>query len=318
MEKELEKRGRGIQSVYEAVFVKKDGTRFTGLVAGSPIFENGEYTGVIGCIVDISSHRAAQEERKLLKEQLNQAQRMQYLGALAGGIAHDFNNHLTVIIGNIEIIRNRMLSRPDNADILSPLENSLTAAERASVLTKDLMDLARAEKYELQPVKIDDFIRDYSPESSSIICQKNPGYEMVLKCDSSREVYLDSSKMGRVLVDFVSNAADAMNNAGLKQGKIVIGTCNHEFREPFDTGYAKIVPGAYTSFYVTDTGTGIKPEDLDRLRNCPLLTSTKGKKGTGLGIFTSLITIKGHDAYLGIESEVGKGSTFSVYFLTRK
>jgi PAS domain S-box-containing protein len=318
MESELAKREKGVQSVYEANFVKKDGTKFTGLVAGSPIFENGKYAGVIGCIMDVSSYRANEEEKKLLKEQLQQGQKMQTLGAVAGGIAHDFNNHLTVIMGNLGLIQHALRSKTEGANISNFVENSLIAAERARVLTTDLTDFARTEKYTCEPVKIDDFIRDYSVESSSFICEKNPEYKLVLNCQSSREVYLDSSEMNRVLMNFISNAVDAMASRGLKEGEIVVGTKDYEFRKPFDTGYEKIAAGAYTSFYVSDSGTGVKPEDLDRLKKCPLFVSTKGKNGTGFGVANSLRILKGHDAYLGIETEVGKGSTFSAYFLTRK
>jgi len=259
--------------------------------------ESGEIYEVKGYLIDTT-------ERKRLETQLRQAQKMEAVGRLAGGIAHDFNNLLTVIIGYSSLIEDKAREgKPVERD----LEGIQTAARKATALTKQLLAFSKRQILNPVVINMNDLVRDLDKMLRRLVTE-----DIVLTVytgATSPYVLVDPSQVEQSLINLVVNARDAMP----KGGRIVVECKNVELSEAIPGATGDIPPGHYLRLSVTDTGVGIETELLAQIFE-PFFTTKTPDKGTGLGLSTVFGIIDQSHGYVEVHSEIGKGSTFILYF----
>ncbi len=252
----------------------------------------------------VEDRRAADEKLKISEEQLLQAQKMEAIGRLAGGIAHDFSNLLMAIIGYAEM----MLWNPDlEKKVRSALEEIQKAAERASSLTHQLLAFSR--KQILQPVvlnlnnqivDLERMLRRIIGEDIDLVTDLNPGIGLM---------EADQVQIEQVILNLAVNARDAMPQGGA----VRISTRNAILDEGFCAEHVPTEPGSYVLLEFSDTGIGMDADIKEHLFE-PFFTTKELGKGTGLGLSTVYGIVKQSDGYIWVQSEPGRGATFSIYF----
>jgi two-component system cell cycle sensor histidine kinase/response regulator CckA len=243
-------------------------------------------------------------EQKLLEAQFIQSQKMQAVGQLAGGIAHDFNNLLTAIIGfsDLLLLRHKP-GDPSFGDIMQVKQNS----NRAANLVRQLLAFSRQQT--LRP-KVQD-MTDILVEVSHLL-RRLIGANIELDLVHGQSlglVKVDVGQMEQVLVNLAVNARDAMGTAG---GKLIITTSNFENKKPMKRADDNMPPGAWVLLEFTDTGCGISEDNMVRIFE-PFFTTKDVGQGTGLGLATVYGIVRQTGGYLHVDSEVGIGTTFSIY-----
>jgi len=278
--------------------------------AGGRVFSNSVHPvcGAKGRVVqlvayskDISGEKQSEEERRKLTAQLQQAQKMEAIGTLAGGIAHDFNNLLMAIQGNVSLILFDMEAAHPHHRILVNIENLIRSGAE---LTSKLLGYARRGQYESRPMAMNELVRETSETFGRM--RKDITIHPELS-DDLKSIIADRAQLEQVLLNLFVNAADAMPDGG----KLILKTRNVTHREIPFRGYS-INPGSYVLLTVTDTGVGMSPETIARIFD-PFFTTKKMGRGTGLGLASAYGIVKSHNGYIDVESEAGKGSTFSVF-----
>ncbi len=242
-------------------------------------------------------------QQKSLESQFIQSQKMQAVGQLAGGIAHDFNNLLTAIIGFCDLLLLRHKpGDPSFGDIQQIKQNS----NRAANLVRQLLAFSRQQT--LRP-KVQD-ITDIMTELAHLL-RRLIGANIDLRMlhgDDLGYVKVDGGQMEQVLVNMAVNARDAMADGGT----LTIATSHFVNREPIKCGEDRMPVGHWVRIEISDTGTGIPPEIIDRIFE-PFFTTKDVGQGTGLGLATVYGIIRQTGGYLAVDSRLGKGTTFSVY-----
>lgn len=243
-------------------------------------------------------------QKKALEEQFAQSQKMQAIGQLAGGIAHDFNNLLTAMTGFCDLLLLRHKpGDPSFSDIMQIKQN----ANRAANLVRQLLAFSRQQT--LQP-KVHD-ITDILTELSHLL-RRLIGANIDLEVLHGQDlgmVKVDEGQMEQVLINLSVNARDAMQDNG---GQLTIKTYSYENDKPRDLWEEEMPPGKWVAIEVQDTGCGIPEENLARVLE-PFFTTKDVGQGTGLGLATVYGIIRQTDGYLDVKSEVGVGTTFTIY-----
>jgi PAS domain S-box-containing protein len=244
-------------------------------------------------------------ERKRLEGHLVRAQRMEAVGQLAGGVAHDFNNMLTVISGYTAILlESDGMSATDRED----LTEIKRAAERASGLTRQLLAFSR--KQVLQPRVLDLNVEVIPGLEKMLRRLIGEDIELVTALDERTGlVNADPGQVEQVIVNLAVNARDAMP-AG---GRIRIETTNVDLQADDDGRHIGAQPGRYVMIAVSDTGTGMGYETLAHMFE-PFFTTKEKGRGTGLGLATVYGIVKQSSGDISIDSQLGRGTTFKVYF----
>lgn len=254
---------------------------------------------------DIVLHFIDLSEQKQLEAQFVQSQKMQAVGQLAGGIAHDFNNLLTAMIGFCDLLLLRHKpGDPSFGDIMQIKQNG----NRAANLVRQLLAFSRQQT--LRP-KVQD-VTDILIEASHLL-RRLIGANIELELIHGNNlglVKVDVGQMEQVLVNLAVNARDAMEEKS--GGKLAIITRNFDNDAPVECAGETMPPGEWVEMSVTDTGTGIEPENMSRILE-PFFTTKEVGKGTGLGLATVYGIIRQTGGYMKIESEVGSGTTFTIY-----
>jgi len=245
--------------------------------------------------------KAEAQEREAAEAQLRQVQKMEAVGQLTGGIAHDFNNMLAVVVGGIDLALRR-LNGP-RREIMIHLNNAMEGATRAAALTRRLLSFARSEP--LLPERVDstDLIRGMSD-----LLDRTLGERIRIEVDPSRDawpIYVDPHQLENAIVNLAVNARDAMDGEGLMR----IATENVRLAA---NEVGDVRPGEYVKISVTDTGCGMPPEVIDRAFE-PFFTTKPVGKGTGLGLSQIFGFAHQSGGEVGIESQVGRGTTVSIY-----
>ena len=242
-------------------------------------------------------------DRRQLEEKLRQSQKMEAIGQLSGGIAHDFNNLLTVIQGNIGMIRM-------STDVPEPVADSVeeidTAIERATKLTGQLLAFGRKQVMQSQDVDLNEVVQSFSSMLRRVIGET---VDVRLRFSPGQlAVRADRSMLEQVMLNLCINARDAMPKGGelmLTTTPVTIVSADAE-RMPGSR------PGHFAVLSVTDTGTGITPENLEHLFE-PFFTTKEVGKGTGLGLASVYGILQQHHGWVSVHSQVGAGTTFGVY-----
>ena len=245
--------------------------------------------------------KAEAAEREAAEAQLRQVQKMEAVGQLTGGIAHDFNNMLAVVVGGIDLALRR-LNGP-RREIMVHLNNAMEGATRAAALTRRLLSFARSEP--LLPERVD------STEligGMSDLLDRTLGERIRIEVDPARDawpIYVDPHQLENAIVNLAVNARDAMEGEGLMR----IATENVRLAA---NEVSDVRAGEYVKISVTDTGCGMPPEVLDRAFE-PFFTTKPVGKGTGLGLSQIFGFAHQSGGEVGIESQVGRGTTVSIY-----
>ena len=274
----------------------KDGTYRSLEAIGRYLLDDPVVRGVVINARDVT-------ERRSLERQLLQAQKMEAVGRLAGGIAHDFNNVLTAILGYVDLLL-------DGLPTLSPLrpdiEEIRTAAERAAGLTRQLLAFSRKQVRQMRTLDLNELLTDIHKLLRRLLRED---IDMVTKLHPRLgAVRADSGQLEQVVVNLAVNARDAMPGGG----RLTIETRNAELDEAYTREHVPVRPGRYVMFALSDTGTGMSPETMAHVFE-PFFTTKEAGKGTGLGLATVYGIVKQSGGYVWCYSELGHGTTFTVY-----
>lgn len=288
--------GRGCQ--VEILNYRQDGTEFWNHLTISPVLDNqGKLTHFVGVQTDVT-------EKRQLEAQFRQAQKMEAFGQLAGGVAHDFNNLLTIISGYSEVI----LSKIPSADPLRDLAEAIhEAGESATALTSQLLAFSRKTILAPKVLNVNTIVSQTEKMLKRLI-----GEDIVLVtalCPQAHLVRVDPGHLGQVLMNLAVNARDAMP----KGGKMTIETANVTLDQSHTAMHSEAEPGSYVMLTVSDTGSGISDEVKARIFE-PFFTTKGVGAGTGLGLAVVHGIIKQSDGLIEVDSKVGAGTTFKIYF----
>jgi CheY-like chemotaxis protein len=243
-----------------------------------------------------------------LEEQFRHAQKMEAVGRLAGGVAHDFNNLLTVITGYSDLL----LAASDlTVNQRTALEEIRRSAERGGQLTHQLLAFSRRQPLEPTILRANDLIIQMEKMLRRLIGED---VELVTIPAASRdEVEADAGRLEQVIMNLVVNARDAMPDGG----KLTIETATVSLSEHFSAKQLGVQPGPHVLISITDTGTGMDEETQIHLFE-PFFTTKNPGQGTGLGLATAYGIIRQSGGAIGISSELGRGTTVSVYLPVAK
>ncbi len=279
----------------EDMYKRKDGTRFPVEVNVKYITaEKGTY--LLAVVRDVT-------EKKNLEDQLRHAQKLEALGTLAGGVAHDFNNILSAIVGYAGLMEMKSCQTDPN---IPHIREILAAAERATNLTQSLLIFSRKQPAELKPVDVNNMVDGVKKMVLRIIgedietaIQLHPGRLMVMG---------DCGQLEQVLMNFVTNARDAMPDGGA----LTITTGLYALDGTASGLYGQRLHGNFAVISVSDTGMGMDERTRERIFE-PFFTTKVSGKGTGLGLAIVYGIVKQHGGFIDCRSKPGKGTTFEVY-----
>ncbi|HEX2855061.1 MAG TPA: PAS domain S-box protein [Opitutaceae bacterium] len=242
-------------------------------------------------------------EKKKLESQLLRADRMDSIGMLAGGVAHDLNNVLAPILMAADLLR---LGSRDPADGRL-LENIERSALHGTALVRQLLTFARGGEGERAEVKLGPLVEDVQ----KLLRQSLPrNIELRIDCAGvNRSIHADATQIKQVILNLALNARDAMPQGG----RLEIGAADAMVDEASARLHPGAEPGPHVCVAVRDTGTGMPPALLAKIFD-PFFTTKGIGKGTGLGLSTVLGIVKGHGGFLKVESEMGRGTEFQLYF----
>lgn len=262
-------------------------------------------------IYEIAIHSTSNQHRILvlrdvtsereIRRRLETQERLAAIGELAAGLAHDFNNILSSVVGEAELLSMRTDLQPEIREFLNTV---IVQSERSATLIRKILDFSKRTTSEQRPTDMSsflieclNFLRRILPENINLVVDIPPG---------TYTAKIDIAQMQQVITNLVVNARDAMPEGGeLRFGlrKLVIG---EDDRPPVPT----MQPGEWIAIIVSDTGVGIAPEHLPRIFE-PFFTTKE--TGTGLGLAQVYGIVSQHGGYVDAQSEVGKGSTFTIY-----
>jgi two-component system cell cycle sensor histidine kinase/response regulator CckA len=255
--------------------------------------------GSPGCI----AHFVDSTEARRLQEQFAQSQKMQAVGLLAGGIAHDFNNLLTAMIGFCDLLLLRHRAGDQSfADIMQIKQN----ANRAANLVRQLLAFSRQQTLQPRVLDVTDVLGELSHLLRRLIGE-NIELDMIHGQDL-KPVRADAGQLEQVIINLAVNARDAMPNGG----KLTIKTRNVKTAEPMQRSADVMPPGSYVMLEISDAGTGIPKDILDRIFE-PFFSTKEVGSGTGLGLSTVYGIVRQTDGFVFVDSEIGRGATFRIY-----
>ncbi len=237
------------------------------------------------------------------QEQLRQSQKLEAIGQLAAGVAHDFNNMLAVIMMSTDFLTEKFaLEKP-----LPALLSIQKAANRAAILTRQLLTFCRKQVLAPKVLNLNDVIWETEGMLRRLITED---IELIITLEQHlKHTRLDPTQFTQVIMNLTVNARDALS----KGGKIVIATRNVDFNHDEASKNQKLKPGSYIEVTVSDSGCGISKELTTRIFE-PFFTTKEEGRGTGLGLATVLGIVKQSGGEIFVESDVGKGARFRMYF----
>jgi nitrogen-specific signal transduction histidine kinase/CheY-like chemotaxis protein len=247
-------------------------------------------------VLDLTAH-------KKLEQLFRQSQKMEAIGQLASGVAHDFNNILAVIQIQSDLLK---LENGLPSEALNFAREISNAAQRAANLTRQLLLFSRKQTMQPRELELNETITNMTQ-----ILRRTLGENIEMQFKFAMQplfIHGDAGMMDQVLLNLAVNARDAMPVGGM----LVIKTSAAEFDESAASLTQQARHGKFICLSVSDTGTGIAPENLSRIFD-PFFTTKEVGKGTGLGLATVFGIVQQHQGWINVYSEVGKGTTFRIY-----
>jgi PAS domain S-box-containing protein len=301
----LEKAAQGGKFEEEAWRMRKDGSRFWAHIVIDPLRnEKGGLVGFAKVTRDVTQRLQQQEALDKAREALAHSQKMQAIGQLTGGVAHDFNNLLTTILGTIDVIERGEANLA--ADSLRLLAAARHAADRGAALTARLLAFSRRQALEPRVVQPNRLI-----SAMSDLLGRTLGENIVVEVVQTAGLWrtlVDPNQLESALLNLAINARDAMPEGG----KLTIETGNTYIDEEYAQMHAEVKAGQYALLAVTDTGSGMPPDVLDRAFE-PFFTTKPEGRGTGLGLSQVYGFVKQSGGHIKLYSEVGQGTTVKIY-----
>jgi signal transduction histidine kinase len=252
--------------------------------------------------------RAATRQRDAAEEALRQSQKMEAIGHLTGGVAHDFNNLLTVVLGNIELAQRQLENWTEASQdrMRRTLTQAMRGAQRGATLTQRLLAFSRRQPLSPKPLDLNKLVGGLTE-----FLRRSLGETVDLETVGAAglwKVEADPVQLEAALLNLAVNARDAMPNGG----KLTIETANVQLDEDYCRRHAEVTPGPYVQIAVTDTGTGMSRQVLDRAFE-PFFTTKVAGQGTGLGLSQVFGFVKQSGGHITIYSELGEGTTVKIY-----
>jgi PAS domain S-box-containing protein len=285
--------------------VRKDGSRFWAhIVIDALRSDRGKLLGFAKITRDITERREAERALEEAREALSQSQKMDAVGQLTGGVAHDFNNLLTVIVGGLDTIAR--CNPSETARISRALEMARHASERAASLTSRLLAFSRRQPLQPTPTDLNLLVRNMTE-----LLHRSLGEQIEIEGVLSQRLWMaevDQNQLETAILNLAVNARDAMPSGG----KLTIETANTYLDDSYVETDAEVVPGQYVLVSVSDTGTGISKEVLQRVFE-PFFTTKELGRGTGLGLSMVYGFVKQSGGHVTIYSEPGRGTSVKLY-----
>lgn len=280
--------------------VRKDGSRFWASGVMVALRENGVLQGFAKVVRDFT-------DRRQLEEAVRQTQKLESVGVLAAGVAHDFNNVLTAILGNVSMVRRRLAARNVDGDLDEMLLAAERAGNRAADLVRQLLNYAGKGRREIRQVDICQVTRD-----ALAIVQATVPRKITIRRDIPKDcptIEADVGQLQQLMLNLVLNGAEAI---GDQEGEVSVRV---RVRDVADAELVQKYAGfslprrRYTEVEVRDTGSGMDVETVQRIFDPFFTTKFMGR---GLGLAAALGIVRAHGGGIAVQSEQGKGSTFTV------
>ncbi len=278
---------------------KKDGTYYPALMSIAPIQDHkGNITHYVATQTDMTEHEH-------LENQFREAQKMEAIGVLAGGIAHDFNNILAGIMGYAELAKNKLgTDDPLNKNINTIYQLSMRAAE----MIKQLLTFAHKDQIAMNNFSLNSFVTD-GLELARLSIPENIEQELNI-CSEEIIVYGNATQIQQILINLLNNARDALD--GIEKPKITCSLQPYYADDAFKQRHPQVKQNQFALLSVGDNGVGIQNEDIDKIFE-PFFSTKEAGKGTGLGLSMVYGAIESHNGVIEVDSEVGKGTVFTIY-----
>ncbi len=293
------KTGKPVEFQANAILISKDGQERVIANSGAPILnEKDEIVGAVLVFRDIS-------EQAQLESRIRQSEKMESIGRLAGGVAHDFNNMLGGIIGAADLLA---LQIKGNQIAEEHVAIIIQAAERVADLTSKLLSFSHKGKFISKPLSVHDMIND---SVGILLHSLNKRIHITTELSATQHVMSgDKSQLQNTIINLGVNASDAMPDGG----ELTFRTENISFDQEYcENSSFAIQPGQYIKLTVKDTGIGMDDSILAKIFE-PFFTTKKEGAGTGLGLAAVYGTVKDHYGAIAVESLVGSGTEFHIYF----
>jgi PAS domain S-box-containing protein len=261
-------------------------------------------SAVANTLAGIIMRRYAEKEKQQIEMEMHHAQQLESIGTLAGGIAHDFNNILFPIMGHTELL---LMDTPEDSPSIGNLKAINTAALRAKDLVKQILAFARQESTEFILMKIQPLVK----EALKLIRATIPT-TIDIKLDINPDcgaIKGDPTKIHQIVMNLSTNAYHAMEYAG---GELRVSLKEIEIDKQ-DVLSQDMEPGGYACLIIADTGIGMSKQLIEKIFD-PFFTTKEKGKGTGMGLSVVHGIVKGMGGTIQVNSELGKGSEFNVYF----
>ena len=285
----------------------KDGWKWLSWMDTAVLDENKNVVAIIGVGRDITERKLAEDSLRESEEKLARSKKMESLGLLAGGVAHDLNNVLAGIVSYPELL---LMDLPEDSKLRKPIETMQESGHRAAAIVQDLLTIAKGVATTREPLYLNDLVRDYlnSPEFKKLI-QFYPAVTVEANLEKDLLNIAGSHvHIRKVVMNLVSNASEAIEGSGV----ITISTTNRYVDRPL-RGYDDVKTGEYVVLSVSDNGSGISSDDLERIFEPFYTKKIMGRTGTGLGLAVVWNTVQDHRGYIDVTSDKN-GTTFELYF----
>jgi two-component system cell cycle sensor histidine kinase/response regulator CckA len=279
-------------------FARSRSPKLVEVASQSLMREKDEVDGTIFIIKDVT--REVSLEKKMFQDQ-----RLENIGKIAGGIAHDFNNILAIILPNAQLLKLQLKDNPDWVKYLDTIER---AADQAAALTKKILSFSRGSSYDnFEILKVNDVIGEFTRMFRRVLDRK---IEIVEHLDKKLwNIKAEKSQLEQVLMNLSVNSRDAMPEGG----DLIFETQNVVLSQQDKPAYdLKMKAGKYVCICVSDTGSGIDANQLDKIFD-PFFSNKKEGKGTGLGLSVVYGIIKTHQGVIDVKSKINEGTQFCIY-----
>jgi signal transduction histidine kinase/CheY-like chemotaxis protein len=257
---------------------------------------------------ELAERRQAEEENLRLVERLQRSEKMEALGQLAGGVAHDLNNVLGILSGYSELL---LLELPGGSRSRDYADKILESTRKGASIIQDLLTLARRGVTASEVVNLNDVVGSFlkSPVFEKLR-EYHPRIAFLSDCDPNLlNIKGSPVHLEKTVMNLMTNAAESISG----RGEVTLRT-ESRYLDKAIGGYDEVREGEYAVLTVSDTGMGIPPENRERIFEPFYTNKAMGRSGTGLGLTIVWGTVRDHNGYIDVQTEVGRGTTFTLYF----
>jgi PAS domain S-box-containing protein len=303
----VKKMMKGGGGVWEGRHITKD-QRHVPVEINATIFPLEGRPAILSAVRDISERKQAEKDHNEILDRLKRAEKMEALGNLAGGVAHDMNNVLGVVVGYSELLTVKL---PEASPVRGYADKILKSSIKGAAIIQDLLTLARRGVAVSDTININQVVTGFL--GTPVFSNLQDYHPLVnFKTDLCKELMNIKGSpihIEKTVMNLISNAAEAISG----EGEVVIMTENR-YVDKAIRRYDSILEGEYVLLVITDNGEGIAPADLDKIFEPFYTKKVMGRSGTGLGLAVVWGTVQDHHGYIDVQSELGKGSAFTLYF----